>query len=106
MTSTTSSSVAVLPFNIGHTSDKPITVQESLLSLIELVKHNDGSFSEDPTQLTLNNGDYFWCCSATELTTSRRTVQSLTTTVACTFHLTDEERRRATEVYCSSSSWR
>ena len=85
--------------------------EESLLSLMELVKHNDGSFSGDRKQLTIkdgsgntvlvatNNGDDFWSCSATELSTSRRTVQSLTTTVASTFHLTAEERRRAAEAY-------
>ena len=86
--------------------------EESLLSLMELVKHNDGSFRGDSNQLTVtdghgntvlvatNTGDDFWSCSETELSPTLPIVQGFTTTTAeSTFHLTAEERRRAMEAY-------
>ena len=81
--------------------------EESLLSLMELVKHNDGSIHGDSKQLTVtdgrgntvlvatNTGDDFWSCLETELQTKVRTVQGFTTTTAeSTFRLSAEERRR------------
>jgi len=83
--------------------------EESLLSLMEMVKHNNGSFSGDSKTLTVkdgggdtvlvatNDGDDFWSCKESDLV--KQPVHGLITTASSTFHLTAEERMRALEAY-------
>ena len=83
--------------------------EESLVSLMEMVKHTNGTFSGDSRTLTVKNGvgdtllvatntgDDFWSCSESALPGTP--VNGLIPTAQSSFHLTAEERKRASEAY-------
>ena len=76
---------------------------------MEMVKHSNGSFSGDSKTLTVKNGaddtvlvatntgDDFWSCTESDLPGTP--VNGLISTDQSSFHLTAEERKRASEAY-------
>ena len=84
---------------------------ESLLSLMEIVKHADGTFIGNKSELiirdstghiiikALNRGDDFWTCSESDIQKGSLGNCSFVTNAVSQQHLTAEERKRADEAY-------